>query len=287
MQPHGCIFVKDIKLHKVKGLNDMEVIKSKENNLIKEIKKLKEKKYRDLDKSFLIEGFRFVEEALKSNFEVKYVFICERQKEKFEKLGFENLIDKNTKCFIVSDSVLNSICSTETPQGVVAVVKNKISDIQIKNGFYILIDKVQDPGNMGTIIRSANASGALGVIITKGTVDTYNSKTLRSTMGSIFKIPIIFEDSNFNIIKKLKENKFKLITSSLNTNYNFYDVNLTDRVIIAVGNEGNGISKEIFEFGDISVKIPMPGNAESLNVGVAASIMMFEAVRQIKVSSKK
>lgn len=283
MQPYGCIFVKHIKLHKVKGLNDMEVIKSKENNLIKEIKKLKEKKYRDLDKSFLIEGFRFVEEALKSNFEVKYVFICERQKEKFEKLGFENLIDKNTKCFTVSDSVLNSICSTETPQGVVAVVKNKIIDIQIKNGFYILIDKVQDPGNMGTIIRSANASGALGVIITKGTVDTYNSKTLRSTMGSIFKIPIIFEDTNFNIIKKLKENKFKLITSSLNTNYNFYDVDLTDRVIIAVGNEGNGISKEIFELGDISVKIPMPGNAESLNVGVAASIMMFEAVRQIKI----
>lgn len=287
MQPYGCIFVKDTKLHKVKGLNDMEVIKSKENNLIKEIKKLKEKKYRDLDKSFLIEGFRFVEEALKSNFEVKYVFICERQKEKFEKLGFENLIDKNTKCFIVSDSVLNSICSTETPQGVVAVVRNKISDIQIKNGFYILIDKVQDPGNMGTIIRSANASGALGVIITKGTVDTYNSKTLRSTMGSIFKIPIIFEDSNFNIIKELKENKFKLITSSLNTNYNFYDVDLTDRVIIAVGNEGNGISKEIFELGDISVKIPMPGNAESLNVGVAASIMMFEAVRQIKTSEIK
>lgn len=287
MQPHGCIFVKDIKLHKVKGLNDMEVIKSKENNLIKEIKKLKEKKHRDLDKSFLIEGFRFVEEALKSNFEVKYVFIGERQKEKFEKLGFENLIDKNTKCFIVSDCVLNSICSTETPQGVVAVVKNKISYIQIKNGFYILIDKVQDPGNMGTIIRSANASGALGVIITKGTVDTYNSKTLRSTMGSIFKIPIIFEDSKFDIIKKLKENKFRLITSSLNTNYNFYDVDLTDRVIIAVGNEGNGISKEIFELGDISVKIPMLGNAESLNVGVAASIMMFEAVRQIKSAEIK
>jgi len=262
----------------------MEVIKSKENNLIKEIKKLKEKKYRDLDKSFLIEGFRFVEEALKSNFEVKYVFICERQKEKFEKLGFKKLIDKDTKCFMVSDSVLNSICSTETPQGIVAVVKNKISNIEIKNGFYILIDKVQDPGNMGTIIRSANASGALGVIITKGTVDTYNSKTLRSTMGSIFKIPIIFEDSNFDIIKKLKENKFKLITSSLDTNYNFYDVDLTDRVIIAVGNEGNGVSKEVFELDDISVKIPMPGNAESLNVGVAASIMMFEAVRQIKSS---
>lgn len=280
MQPYGCIFNKVIKL---KGLDNMELIKSKENNLIKEVKKLKEKKYRDLNKSFLIEGFRFVEEALKSNFEVKYVFICEKQIDKFEKLGFKSLIDKKTKSFIVSDSVLNSICSTETPQGIVAVVKNKISDIQVKNGFYILIDKVQDPGNMGTIIRSANASGALGVIITKGTVDTYNSKTLRSTMGSIFKIPIIFEDSSFNIVKKLKKNKFKLVTSSLDTDYNFFDIDLTGKVIIAVGNEGNGISKEVFELGDISVKIPMPGNAESLNVGVAASVMMFEAVRQIKL----
>lgn len=261
----------------------MEVIKSKENSLIKEVKKLKEKKYRDLNESFLIEGFRFVEEALKSNFEVKYVFICERQKEKFEKLGFEGLIDKSTKSFMVSDSVLNAISSTETPQGIVAVVKNRISDIQIKNGFYVLIDKVQDPGNMGTIIRSANASGALGVIITKGTVDTYNNKTLRSTMGSIFKIPIIFEDASFDIVKKLKKNNFKLITSSLNTDYNFYDIDLTDKVIIAVGNEGNGISNEVLELGNISVKIPMPGNAESLNVGVAASIMMFEAVRQIKM----
>lgn len=261
----------------------MEIIKSKENNLIKEMKKLKEKKYRDLNKSFLIEGFRFVEEALKSTFEVKYVFVCERQKEKFEKLGLQNLIGKTTKSFVVSESVLNTISSTETPQGIVAVVKNKVSNLQINNGFYVLIDKVQDPGNMGTIIRSANASGALGVIITKGTVDTYNSKTLRSTMGSIFKIPIIFEDSNFNALKKLKENKFKLITSSLNTDYNFYDVDLKGKVIIAVGNEGNGISKEIFELSDISVKIPMPGDAESLNVGVAASIMMFEAVRQIKI----
>ncbi|MFL0251693.1 TrmH family RNA methyltransferase [Clostridium neuense] len=261
----------------------MEVIKSKENNLIKEVRKLKEKKYRDLNKSFLIEGFRFVEEALKSNFEVKYVFICEKQKEKFQRLGFENLIDKTTKSFEVSESVLNTISSTETPQGIVAVVKNKISNLQIKNGFYILIDKVQDPGNMGTIIRSANASGALGVIITKGTVDTYNNKTLRSTMGSIFKIPIIFEDSDFNNVKKLKENEFKLITSSLNTEYNFYDIDLKGKVIIAVGNEGNGISKDIFGLSDISVKIPMPGNAESLNVGVAASIMMFEAVRQIKI----
>lgn len=260
----------------------MELIKSKDNNVIKEVKKLKEKKYRDLSKSFLAEGFRFVEEALKSDFEILYVFISENQQEKYEKSGFENLIKSSTKVYKLTDALFNLICSTETPQGIAAVVKYKNHSVTSTDGFYVLVDKVQDPGNIGTIIRTANAAGALGVIVTKGTVDVYNNKTLRATMGSIFKIPIIFEDENFKILNSLKKDGFKIITSSLDTKYNFYDVDLKGKVIIAVGNEGNGISKEIFELGDISVKIPMPGDAESLNVGVAASIMMFEAVRQRK-----
>lgn len=260
----------------------MELIKSKDNNVIKEVKKLKEKKYRDLSKSFLAEGFRFVEEAFKSDFEIAYVFISESQQEKYEKSGFENLIKSSTKVYKLTDTLFNLICSTETPQGIAAVVKYKNHSVTSTDGFYMLVDKVQDPGNIGTIIRTANAAGALGVIVTKGTVDVYNNKTLRATMGSIFKIPIIFEDENFKILNSLKKDGFKIITSSLDTKYNFYDVDLKGKAIIAVGNEGNGISKEIFELGDTSVKIPMPGDAESLNVGVAASIMMFEAVRQRK-----
>lgn len=264
----------------------MEVIKSKENGIVKEIKKLKEKKYRDLNKCFLAEGFRFVEEALKSNFKIKYLFISEKNEGKFKELGFDKLVN-NTKVFKVTDDVMKQICSTETPQGIAAVVEYKNEDLLIKKGFYILVDKVQDPGNIGTIIRSANAAGALGVIVTRGTVDVYNDKTLRATMGSIFKIPIIFEDKDFSNIDKLKAVGFKLITSSLNTSYNFYDVDLTEKIIIAVGNEGNGISEEVMNLGDVSVKIPMPGDAESLNVGVAASIMMFEAVRQIEAKLLK
>ncbi|MFT8315772.1 MAG: RNA methyltransferase [Clostridium sp.] len=257
----------------------LEVIKSKDNSTIKEIKKLQEKKYRNLCNRFIVEGFRFVSEALDSKFHVCYIIISETIEEKFNKLRLNEKVKDNTKLIKVSEAILKSICSTDNPQGIAAVVSNRETIMDYNEGFYILADKVQDPGNMGTIIRTANAAGAKGVIVTKGTVDIYNDKTLRSTMGSIFKIPIIV-DEDLNYLTKLKQKDFKLVVSSLDTDNNFYDIDLTGKVIIAVGNEGSGINEEIYSLSDEKVKIPMPGNAESLNVGIAAAIMMFEAVRQ-------
>lgn len=257
----------------------METIQSKDNLLIKEIKKLKDKKHRTESERFIIEGFRFVSEALESDFEVPLVFISEKAKDRWNNFNVEAKLQKNTKVYVVTEQILKVISSTDTPQGIVAVVNNKNMVLQNKSGFYILVDKVQDPGNMGTIIRTAHAAGALGILVTKGTVDIYNEKTLRSTMGSIFHIPII-QDDNLEQLRFLRENDFRLVVSSLDTKSNFYDANLKDKVIIAVGNEGNGVSDEIISLSDIKVKIPMPGGAESLNVSVAASIMMFEVVRQ-------
>lgn len=263
----------------------MNIIESKDNSLIKEIKKLNKKKYREENNRFIVEGFRFVEEALKSSFQVPYIFISESSLDKYKDLNFERLIKNETAVNCVKPSLLKELCNTENPQGILAIVNNKAVEVNNKEGFYVLCDKIQDPGNMGTIIRSAHASGALGVIVTKGTVDVYNDKTLRSTMGSIFNIPIIL-DEDFNTINTLKNNGFKLIVSSLDTNNNFYDIDLTKKVIISVGNEGNGISKELYELNDEKAKIPMPGGAESLNAAVAASIMMFEAVRQKNLKIK-
>jgi TrmH family RNA methyltransferase len=141
-----------------------------------------------------------------------------------------------------------------------------------------LDDKIQDQ-EYGDYNKKCHACGALGVICTKGTVDVYNDKTLRSTMGSIFKIPVI-EDENLEVVKGLKEKGFTLIVSSLDTEKNFYDIDLTKKIIISIGNEGSGISDELYALGDERVKIPMPGGAESLNAAVAASVMMYEAVRQ-------
>lgn len=257
----------------------METIQSKDNLLIKDIKKLKEKKYRNEGSKFLIEGFRFVCEALESDFEVPLVFISENAKDRWNNFNVKSKLQKDTKVYSVTEQILKSISSTDNPQGIVAVVNNKSISLENEQGFYILVDKVQDPGNMGTIVRTAHAAGALGVLITKGTVDTYNEKTLRSTMGSIFHIPII-QDDNLEQVQFLRSKGFKLVVSSLDTESNFYDVDLKGKTIIAVGNEGSGISKEISDVSDIKIKIPMPGGAESLNVSVAASIMMFEVVRQ-------
>lgn len=257
----------------------METIQSKDNSLIKDVKKLKEKKYRSENNRFLIEGFRFVGEALQSDFIVPLVFVSENSLDRWQSFNMQDKIQKNTKVYLVTDQILKVISSTDTPQGIVAVVNNRNIEIENKQGFYLLVDKVQDPGNMGTIIRTAHAAGALGVIITKGTVDIYNEKTLRSTMGSIFHIPVI-HDNNLDSIKSLKDKGFKLVTSSLDTDKNFFDIDLKNKIIITLGNEGNGVSKELIDMSDISIKIPMPGGAESLNVSIAASIMMFEVIRQ-------
>ena len=174
---------------------------------------------------FLVEGFRFAEEALDSDFEVVQIFISARGESKYENSLLKNKLQKNTKVYCISDSLFKSICDTDNPQGIIATVKNKAVDTKYNNGFYMLADRVQDPGNMGTIIRTAHAAGALGVIITKGTVDIYNEKTLRATMGSIFKIPVI-EDTDLSLVKDLKDAGFKLVTSSLDTDKNFYDIDL-------------------------------------------------------------
>ena len=251
-------------------------IESKNNNLFKEIKKLKEKKHRIKSNKYLIEGLRFVEEAIKSKVSIDSIIFTESFKEKNPDLFLK--INENIKLIQMNEALLKQLCSTENPQGIVGVIN--MQNKELKSGeLVVLVGKVQDPGNMGTIIRSAHAAGAAGIVMTKGTVDIYNDKTLRSTMGSIFYIPIV-EDDSLDFVKSLKKEGYKLVVSSLQGKNNFFEENLQGKVMIAVGNEGNGVSDEVYDIADIKVKIPMPGEAESLNVAVATSIMIYEKIRQ-------
>ena len=251
-------------------------IESKNNNLFKEIKKLKEKKHRIKSNKYLIEGLRFVEEAIKSKVSIDSIIFTESFKEKNPDLFLK--IIENIKLIQMNETLLKQLCSTENPQGIVGVIN--MQNKELKSGeLVVLVDKVQDPGNMGTIIRTAHAAGAAGIVMTKGTVDIYNDKTLRSTMGSIFYIPIV-EDNSLDFVKSLKKEGYKLVVSSLQGKNNFFEENLQGKVMIAVGNEGNGVSDEVYDIADIKVKIPMPGEAESLNVAVATSIMIYEKIRQ-------
>lgn len=251
-------------------------IESKNNNLFKEIKKLKEKKHRIKSNKYLIEGLRFVEEAIKSKVSIDSIIFTESFKEKNPDLFLK--INENIRLIQMNKALLKQLCSTENPQGIVGVIN--MQNKELKSGeLVVLVDKIQDPGNMGTIIRTAHAAGAAGIVMTKGTVDIYNDKTLRSTMGSIFYIPIV-EDDSLDFVKSLKKEGYKLVVSSLQGKNNFFEENLQGKVMIAVGNEGNGVSDEVYDIADIKVKIPMPGEAESLNVAVATSIMIYEKIRQ-------
>ena len=257
----------------------MIFIESKDNNLYKETKKLKERKGRNKSSKYIIEGFRLVQEAFKAKADIEYLFISERNIEKLNEYIL-NYINKDTKIFKIREELIKELCYTEKPQGIVAVVKMKKYEINDSGTFYLLCDKVQDPGNLGTIIRTAHAAGVDGIILTKGTVDIYNDKTIRSTMGSIFYMPVITDDENNSIVKKLINYGFSLLATSLQGNKDFFKEDLSGKIIISVGNEGNGVSKEIYDLADKKVKIPMPGGAESLNVSIAASIIIYERLRQ-------
>ena len=257
----------------------MIYIESKDNSLFKNIKKLKERRFRDKEGFFILEGLRLIEEAIKANMEIEHIIISKDYEDKFEAFLKKNNNLYN-KINFLSNNLFMQVASTENPQGIIAVVKKKNNENTLNGDFYLICDKVQDPGNLGTIIRTAHAAGANGIILTKGTVDIYNDKTIRSTMGSIFYIPIFYDDKNYTIIKSLKEDGFSLVATSLAESKNFFEEDLRGKTILAVGNEGNGISDELFELADKKVKIPMPGGAESLNVSIATSIILFEKVRQ-------
>ncbi|AAO36759.1 TrmH family RNA methyltransferase [Clostridium tetani] len=257
----------------------MNTITSKDNNLVKFVRKLRDKKHRKKEKKFIVEGFRFVEEALKSDYCIEYILINEKSLNKVQEFNINIEVIEN-KVYILNESSFNSISGTENSQGILAIVNMKEVLKLKEDGLYILADRVQDPGNMGTIIRTAHAANASGILITEGTVDVYNEKTLRSSMGSIFYIPVI-EDFKLDKIKDLKLKGFKVLASSLDTNKSLYDLDLCKKnLILAVGNEGSGVSEEVYNISDETFIIPMPGNAESLNAGVATSIIIFEIVRQ-------
>ncbi|WP_297434974.1 RNA methyltransferase [uncultured Clostridium sp.] len=253
----------------------MLIIESKSNSLFKNLKKLKDKKYRNQTGTYLIEGLRFVDEAFKSGVNIESIMYTQEFKEKNDEFLARG---KDINNIMLSLPLLKELSFTGTPQGVMAIVHMENKELKDGN-IVVLVDKVQDPGNMGTIIRTAHAVGASGIIMTKGTVDIYNDKVLRSTMGSVFYLPII-EDFELSKINELKENGYKLVVSSLQGEKNFFEEDLKGNIIMAVGNEGNGVSDEVYNISDIKVRIPMPGNAESLNVAVATSVMLYEKVRQ-------
>lgn len=268
----------------------MQIISSKDNEQIKAIKKLKEKKYRDETNSYIIEGIKLVKEAISENANIKTIVVCEDCEETGEKESSyaENKIDQSLlyeiakyDCIYVTQKIFHLLSEVQTPQGILAVVEkeNNSEKINYEEELILVLDGIQDPGNLGTILRTADSANLKQIIISEETADPYNPKVVRSTMGAIFRMNIIRSKNLVETLKMLKKHKYEVIATSLDTNQSIYDINYTRKAIV-IGNEANGVSKKVQEISSQKVKIPMLGKTESLNASVAAGIIIYEYVRE-------
>lgn len=252
----------------------MEFINSLDNSTIKKIKKLKQRKYREEEKKFLAEGRKFLDFTYTPDLIIL--------KENFE--DFENITTKlerfDCRKIVVNDRIFKELTSQENSQGVILVYPYCETNIEKINNNIIVLDKIQDPGNLGTIIRVADAAGFKDIILTKGSVDCYNEKCVRSSMGSIFNMNIVYMEE-LQLIQFLKEKKYKFLVTALeNNSIEYTDITLSEKNAIIFGSEGNGVSDNFLKAADETVIIPIYGSAESLNVAMASGIILYK-VREL------
>ena len=259
----------------------MQVISSKDNEFIKHIKKLKDKKYRDINKEFIIEGIKLIKEAIEEKAEIKQIVVCDNCQN-------SDIIPKELmyeiakyECIYVTENIFKTISDVTTPQGLLAIIKINTTEDEIdySQDIIVALDDIQDPGNLGTILRTVDSIGLNQILVSKGTADCYNPKVVRSTMGAIFRVKIIECENLQERLKEIKKHKFELVITSLQTENSIYNINYNKKVIV-IGNEANGVKTEIQNIADIRAKIPMLGKTESLNASVATGIILYEYVRQ-------
>jgi TrmH family RNA methyltransferase len=255
-------------------------IASVHNSRVKLWSQLLTKRGRESQGKFLLEGIHLIQEAVQANIELEAILYSQERGYPPE---LEDASLLSCDSIAVSEAVLAKCADTQTPQGVVAVAfKPKGSTAQIlelADALVIVIDGVQDPGNLGTIIRSADAVGASAVVIGLGTVDLYNPKTVRSTMGSLFHLPIIEADL-LELLPLARDKGIQLVSTSLQAKQHCYELDMTPSTWFIVGNEGSGVSPKLQSFVTKQIIIPMQGKAESINVAMAATVLLFEAARQ-------
>ena len=292
------------------------IISSKDNEIVKEIRKLKEKKYRK-DK-FIVEGIKMLEEAINENASIELIAIREGidlnstisnvlpKNNAESRVKSKNVLEaiSKIKTITVTEKVFDTLTDVVSPQGVLAVINKKdgiikqvtensnaseIGDkiketenvkIDTTTDYILALDGIQDPGNLGTIIRTADSANLKQIIVSKNTVDAYSPKVIRSTMGAIYRVNIIEVENLEVTLKDLQKDGFKVVVTSLDTNNSIYDISY-NKSIVVIGNEANGVSKEVQELANERVKIPMLGKTESLNASVATGIMIYEYVRKI------
>jgi len=255
------------------------MITSNSNAQVKRLLQLQKKsKARNEEKVFLVEGLRMFSEVPAER--VHKVYISESlYNKKKQELNLERFSVE-----ILSDSVFQYVSDTKTPQGILCIVEQKKYDIEellnIENPHFMVLDNLQDPGNLGTIVRTAEGAGVDAIFLSKGSVDIYNPKTIRSTMGSIYRMPVVYVENLLELLNAFKQRGIKSYAAHLDGKNSYDKENYQSGTAILIGNEGNGLRDEIADSTDVWVQIPMQGKVESLNAAIAASILMFEVYRQ-------
>ena len=263
-----------------------EIITSPQNKFIKLAASLKQKKYRDELSLFIVEGVRLVEEAAKSNWLIEtciYTTVALEQ-ERVQQI-IADLKSKNCRMIQVTAIIYDKITDTIEPQGIMAIAQKnvyRLCDVLTggENPFFVVLDELQDPGNVGTIIRTAAAAGCTGVILTKGSTDVFANKVVRASMGSIFNVPIFEGLTTSEVIYYFAQHSIDILATSLESSNVYFKVNLNKSIAVVFGNEGNGVSHQLLENAQDRLYIPLLGNVESLNVAASVAVILYEVVRQ-------
>ncbi len=249
-----------------------EHITSLKNPKVTTWKSLKDRKGRRETGCFLAEGRKMTEEALASAFPVEAVLVDEARMAEFA-------LPENLPVYAMPGHVLAAVCDTKTPQGIAAVVR--MADVPARGTRFAAMDGVQDPGNVGTIIRTADAAGFDGVLLSNQCADVFSPKVLRATMGSIFRMGIRVTDDLPGMLKTMAGEGFAVLSSQLDGTPFYQRENVGEKFVLVIGSEGNGVTDEVKAAATHKVKLPMRGGAESLNAAVAAGIMMYELTRDM------
>lgn len=261
----------------------MDFIQSRQNALIKHVRALDNKKYRDTKGQFFIEGINMVEEAIDEDVDIDRILVSEV----FDWNGFKenrHIDEEKYDVVFLEESLFEYIAKTKTPQGIAAVIDKRSQTLESifsdDKYFVAILDGVQDPGNVGTIIRTLDCAGADGVILLDGCADPYGPKALRATMGSIFRVPIYETIDEGKLFLSLKDRDTHIMISHLQGENLFAWNGGYERIALIVGNEGRGVRDELLEHASSLVKIPILGGAESLNASVASGIIIYEIVKK-------
>jgi TrmH family RNA methyltransferase len=258
-------------------------IQSTRNPVVKEALEIKEKRTRFKHRAFLIEGPHLLESALMSErCRIMRFFYTEAFGKKNPRLC-KKVLDCPAELYEVGEHVLGRLSDTEAPQGVVVIASYRQPEKEVlrKGGIIVVLDGVQDPGNTGTIVRTAEAAGAKAVVLLPGTCDPFSPKAIRASAGSVLNVPILYENRN-SLVDKLKRFGIPLVVTIPSDRRSLFDAVLRPPLALAFGNESRGISPALRKAASLSIMVPIKGRAESLNVASTAAICIYEALRQSK-----